>query len=174
MLRIAITGPESTGKSSLTEQLANHYHTRWVPEYAREYLEKSPSYNYDDILQIAKGQLKSEEQMLRYADRLLFADTELIVTRIWCEVRFRKVHPWILENILAHPYDLYLLCNIDLEWVYDPLREHPDRREELFQRYISVLRETGAHYRIVTGTGEDRFQHALAFVEELIKEKTTW
>jgi NadR type nicotinamide-nucleotide adenylyltransferase len=171
MLRIAVTGPESTGKSWLAEQLAIHYKTRWVPEFAREFLEKSPLYTYDDILQIAKGQLSSEQSLVKKSDKLIFADTELIVTRIWCEVKYQKVHPWILENIKAQQYDLYLLCNIDLKWEYDPLREHPDRREELLQRYISVLEETGADYRIVSGKGEERLQHALSFIEELLHSK---
>ncbi|MCK4569489.1 MAG: ATP-binding protein, partial [Bacteroidales bacterium] len=95
--RIAITGPESTGKSELAEQLAKHFNTVWVPEYSREYLrELSRSYGYDDILSIAKGQFEGEERMATKASGLLFCDTDFIVNKIWCIDKFGKCHPWIL------------------------------------------------------------------------------
>jgi len=135
-VKIAITGPESTGKSVISQQLADHYTTVWVPEYARVYLlQIERSYNYDDILQIAKGQMESEKAFEPIANGLMFSDTELLVTKIWCEVKFGKCHRWIEDNIWMQDYDLYLLMDIDLPWEYDPMREHPARREFLFNLY---------------------------------------
>jgi len=126
--RIAITGPESTGKSMLAENLAIHYRTEWIPEYAREYINNlDRPYNYDDILIIAKEQIKREERMFGKANQFLFCDTGLIVTKIWCEYKYGKCHKWIHDNIENHKYDLYLLADIDLSWQPDPLREHPKR-----------------------------------------------
>jgi NadR type nicotinamide-nucleotide adenylyltransferase len=168
MMRIAITGPESTGKSWLAEQLAAWYGTSWVPEYAREYLERTQGkYQYEDILKIAKGQLKSEIRIEAKTKNILFCDTEFLVTRIWCEVKYGKVHPWILDNAETHPYDLFLLCNIDLPWQFDPLREHPEMRPYLFDRYVETLDNLGANYRIVSGTGEERLMNAVRFIEGL-------
>lgn len=169
MLRIAITGPESTGKSWLAEQLAEYYGTVWAPEFAREFLEKSEGkYNFDDILKIAEGQLHNEEKGVLDASGILFCDTDFIVTRIWSEVKFQSVHPWILEQVYNHRYDLYLLCNTDLPWEYDPLREHPEMRDELFKRYETVLKEIHANYKIVSNLGEMRKQNAIRFIEDLL------
>jgi NadR type nicotinamide-nucleotide adenylyltransferase len=168
VIRIAITGPESTGKSWLAENLATWYGTSWVPEYAREYLELTGGkYNYADILTIAKGQLERERRKEETAGELLFCDTEFVVTRIWCEVKYGKVHPWILQKSIKHRYDLYLLCNIDLPWQFDPLREHPEMRQQLFEKYLDVLKELNANFRIVSGIGEERLADAIRFIEEL-------
>jgi len=164
--RIAVTGPESTGKSVLTEQLASHYQTTWVPEYAREYLEKlGGPYNEDDILMIAKGQLDQETKQLKSAHQFLFCDTEMIVTKIWSEVKYNHCHPWILESIEAHRYDLYLLCDIDLPWQFDPLREHPHKRRYLFDLYHNELINRKFPFSVVRGTGPDRFRNALKTID---------
>jgi NadR type nicotinamide-nucleotide adenylyltransferase len=169
MIRIAITGPESTGKSWLAEQLAVHYRTVWVPEYAREFLSKTGgSYDYEDILAISKGQLYSENGLLDNANEVLFCDTEFLVTWIWCEVKYGKVHPFIQEAARNHRYDLYLLCNIDLPWEYDPLREHPDMRHKLFEMYQQKLERLDANFRVISGFGRERLQEAILAVEELI------
>ncbi len=171
MIRVAITGPESTGKSWLAENLAGRYHAAWVPEYAREYLEKlGQPYNFDDILEIAKGQLASEERAAA-GNNLLFCDTELIVTRIWCRVKYGTCHSWIEEKLLTHAYDLYLLCDIDLPWQFDPLREHPEMRADLLLMYRQELTERGINFRIVSGTGNERLLNAARQVDELLRQK---
>ncbi|MEI8205070.1 MAG: ATP-binding protein [Bacteroidota bacterium] len=170
--RIAITGPESTGKSTLTEQLAHHYKTFWVEEYAREYLNSlGRDYVFEDIVEIAKGQIRNEEILFEQSETLLFCDTELIVTKIWSEVGYQKCDAWILENIIQHPYDLYLLCNTDTPWEYDPLREHPNQRGYLFDLYQKALVAYSFNFRVVKGIGIERFNNALNFVNEVIKNK---
>ncbi|MBC8489177.1 MAG: ATP-binding protein [Bacteroidetes bacterium] len=164
--RIAITGPESTGKSELAERLARHYNTVWVPEYAREYIDnRTRPYDYEDILVIAKEQLKREEQLVRKANNLLFCDTELIVTKIWCEVKFKKCHDWILKTIEQHTYDIYLLCKPDIQWKYDPQREDSETREQLFQLYLNELNERNLPYAIISGTGEVRVKNAIKLID---------
>jgi len=167
--RIAITGPESTGKSWLAEQLAKHYQTRWVAEYAREYLaQNGPEYNLEDVLAMAKGQLASEEKAARQSQRLLFCDTDLLVTKIWSEVVFDACPPWIEQQFETHVYDLYLLCYPDIAWEPDPLRENPDNRDELFQLYKTALQQHDFHFRVVKGLGKQRLENAINFVEEIL------
>ncbi len=171
ILRIALTGPESTGKSWLAKRLADYYHTVWVPEFAREYLEKkNGQYGFEDILQIAKGQKQSEKQLIAKANRLIFTDTESIVTKIWSEVVFGRCDPWIQEEIKNHPYDLYLLCYPDLPWEPDPLRENPDNREELFRLYKQELETRRLPFSIIRGMGQERLQKAIQAVENILPE----
>jgi NadR type nicotinamide-nucleotide adenylyltransferase len=171
MIRVSITGPESTGKSWLAENLARKYQTVWVPEYAREFLGKTGGhYSYKDVLSIAQGQLEFEKALENKAESILFSDTDSIVTRIWCEVKYGKVHPWILDAAENHRYDLYLLCNIDLPWQFDPLREHPEMRKQLFDRYLEVLKEMNLNYRIISGIGDERLLNAMAQVDEVLKK----
>ena len=169
MIRISITGPESTGKSWLAKHLAEHYNSLWVPEYARKYLESiNRPYTYDDILVIAKNQF-DEENTASKRSGLLFCDTDFCVTSIWCNVKYGKCHNWITEKLEQNNYNLYLLCDIDLPWQYDPLREHPQMRSILFTMYKDLLSGKGFNYRIVSGTGDDRLQNAIAFVDEYIR-----
>ncbi|MFZ4521816.1 MAG: AAA family ATPase [Bacteroidales bacterium] len=169
ILKIAITGPESTGKSMLAEQLAAHYKTVWVPEYAREYLEVlGKPYEEHDILLIAQGQAAAETGMLMKATKYLFCDTELLVTKIWSDVRYGRCDPWILENVDSNRYDLYLLCDIDLPWQYDPLREHPDQRQYLFDLYYNELKGREFPFAVVRGTGPDRLKCALSIIENIL------
>jgi NadR type nicotinamide-nucleotide adenylyltransferase len=164
--KVAITGPESTGKSILTRELAEHYQTAWVPEYARGYLEQlGRPYGEKDILLIAQGQMMHEESQLPEANDFLFCDTELLVTKIWSEVKYNRCDPWISEAVDSHRYDLYLLCDIDLPWEYDPLREHPDLRRFLFDLYYNELKNRNFPFAVVRGTGKDRLDHAIGIVE---------
>jgi NadR type nicotinamide-nucleotide adenylyltransferase len=170
VLRIAITGPESTGKSELAKKLAGHYHTLWVPEVAREYLiNLSRTYVYEDILSIAQEQLKLENALAEKASKILFCDTELLVTKIWSHYKYGKCEPWIAEKVISHRYDLYLLCNIDLPWEEDPLRENPGQREELFGIYLEELQRLGVTFAIVSGTGRERTENAILAVEEALR-----
>ena len=143
-----VIGPESTGKCTLCEQLAAHFHTRWCPEYAREYLLRhGTQYYYDDLLTIAKGQLEVEELAVESLNKevkgssMLFIDTDLYVMKVWCEFVFGNCHQWILDQIVKRKYDVYLLCNTDLPWVTDELREYPDfdSRERLFHIYKDLM-----------------------------------
>lgn len=171
IIKIAITGPESTGKSMLAQQLAGYYHTVWVPEYAREYIDElERPYIHKDILKIAKGQLRNERNMEGHANRILLCDTELIVTKIWSEVKYKTCDAWILKMIENHPYDLYLLCNIDLPWKEDPQREHPHMRETLFNLYFNELLERQFPFAVISGTGEERLKNAINSVEQLINK----
>lgn len=167
--RIAITGPESTGKSWLAEHLATHYQTVWVPEYARQYLEEvNRSYVRDDLLQIARGQLNREDTMAEKASGYLFCDTEFLVLKIWSEVKFGTCDPWILKNAEEHRYDLYLLCDIDLPWEFDPLREHPGLRRYLFDLYFKELSDRELPFFIVRGTGRQRLQMAIERIDRFM------
>src|SRR5882762_1033946 len=156
MKKIVVIGPESTGKSTLCEKLATHYQTTWVEEYAREYLLKNGTeYSFENLLDVAKGQLKGEElvvQGTKYADsphsvlktqnsKPLFIDTDMYVMKVWCEFVFGKCHHWILNRIVARKYDLYLLCNTDLPWMADELREYPDvvTRQRLYTIYKDIM-----------------------------------
>lgn len=166
-LRIAITGPESTGKSELCRRLAEHFNEPWVPEYSREYLaDLGATYRFGDILAIAHGQFERETAQLQLARRYLFCDTDFIVTYIWCKVKFNKAHEWINKMASEHPYDFTLLCNIDLPWEFDPLRENPDNRDYLYKLYIDELAKRGISYGVVKGVGEERFQNALKLLSE--------
>ena len=170
--KIVIIGPESTGKSTLCEALAKHYNTNWCPEYARQYLsENGTDYTYDDLLTIAKGQLLGEDAHVEKARDLLIIDTDMNVMKVWCEYVFNNCHPFILEKINERKYDAYLLCDIDLPWTADQMREYPneEHRKELFTIYKETLINQKTPWGIVSGTGVERTQNAIAFIEKLAK-----
>jgi NadR type nicotinamide-nucleotide adenylyltransferase len=172
ILRVAVTGPESTGKSELAQALAKHFGTVWVPEYSREYLDtlKRP-YNYIDIFAIARGQYEKEQEMLGEAKRVIFCDTEFIVNKIWCDEKYGKCHPWIVEMIEKHPYDFYLLCNTDLPWEPDPLRENPHDRDRLLALYKHELKSRNLPYLLISGTGPTRLNSAITAVNNFVIHK---
>ena len=160
--RVSITGPESTGKSWLAAVLSSVYNEPWVPEYARAYLKYiDRPYTFNDIVSIAKGQWNAEEKASAKAAEWLFCDTDFLVTRIWCLVKFGKSHPWIDHMLDAHPYHHYLLCNTDLPWEADPMREHPHLRKELFEMYLSELQSRKLPFTVISGNGNARMQIAV-------------
>lgn len=166
--KIAITGPESTGKSTLSELLANYYNSLWVPEYSREYLENlTEDYQLQDVLNIAKGQIKKEEGLIEKSHRFLFCDTELINIKIWCLHRFNQCPEWVIEQIEKNTYDLFLLCNIDIPWVEDSLRENPDKREYFYNWFIKELEYYGYRYEIISGNVFKRLESAIKAVNSL-------
>jgi NadR type nicotinamide-nucleotide adenylyltransferase len=168
MIKISITGPESTGKSWLAEKLAGHYTTLWLPEYARKYLENiNRQYTYEDILVIAQHQYE-EEKTLEDKTELLFCDTDYCVTSIWCDVKYGKCHNWITSQLNKNNYALYLLCDVDLPWQYDPLREHPEMRKQLFEMYQNLLELKHFNYKVASGTGHERLLNAIRFVDEYL------
>ena len=170
--RIVITGPESTGKSSLCKKLAEHYNTTWVPEYAREYLQKhGMNYTYNDLLAIARRQLALEDEITASTKRgLIFIDTDMYVMKVWCEFVFGRCHQWILDRIAERNYALYLLCNIDLPWVKDDLREYPDieSRIRLFNIYKDNIINQHVPWKIINGNNEERFKAAVDAVNRLL------
>jgi NadR type nicotinamide-nucleotide adenylyltransferase len=173
LFRIAIVGPESTGKSTLTSQLANHYKTVWTPEYARRYLDRlDHPYTYDDVLAIAKGQLTLEDEMAGKAKRMLFCDTNLIVIKIWLEHKYRNCPDWINDTIRDRRYDIHFLTNIDVPWIDDPQREHPHLREFLFQRYCETLQEFDIPYFVVSGNEEQRLTSAITIITQQLANQS--
>ena len=176
--KIVIIGPESTGKSTLCEELAAHYHTEWVREYAREYMltHKGKDYNYDDLSTIARGQLALEDAAAALCggatgtrNGVLFIDTDLYVMKVWSEYVFGRCETWILKEIAARHYDGYLLCRADLPWADDPLREYPDlaTRERLYHIYKDILINQAVPWAEIGGQAGERLQNAIEAVERL-------
>jgi NadR type nicotinamide-nucleotide adenylyltransferase len=175
--KIVVIGPESTGKSTLSQQLAEHYDTVWVQEYARQFLlENGRRYTYDDLLLIAKRQLELEDKITPFArNGLLFIDTNMYVMKVWCEFVFGKSHSYILEELSKRVYDLYLLCNIDLPWVKDELREYPDRetRLRLFKLYEKEMQNQQVPWIEINGNYEQRLTLAINAVDKLIERSSS-
>ncbi|MFC5191601.1 AAA family ATPase [Algoriphagus aquatilis] len=166
--RILILGPESTGKSTLAEDLAHHFGEPWVPEFAREYLEKiDRPYRFEDLAEIGEGQVKLEDQLAEKAQKFLFCDTDLRVIHIWSEHRFGKTDPWVLEEIQQRKYELILLTDTDLPWEPDPLREYPEleMRQYFFEKYRKLAEQSGFPYLIVSGDREKRLKDAVTAVD---------
>jgi NadR type nicotinamide-nucleotide adenylyltransferase len=170
MKKIVIIGPESTGKSTLAKELAQYYRSLWVEEYARTYLmENGTDYSYDDLLTIARGQLHLEEEACSQAGiNLLFVDTNMYVMKVWCEFVFSNCHTWILNQIVNSQYDLYLLCNTDLPWVKDALREYPDlkNREILYHMYKDILVNQPVPWVEIYGNNSQRLQKAIEGIDK--------
>ncbi len=167
MLRIALTGPESTGKSTLSQQLAAHYHARWVPEYARAYLAgRRPPYVLADLEAIARGQLAAEEEAA--TGDVLFCDTDLLVIKIWAGHAFGHCPDWIARRVARPRYDLVLLLGIDVPWEPDPLREHPHLRQHFYDLFRDELTAAGARFAEVWGPPARRFAEARRLVDALL------
>jgi NadR type nicotinamide-nucleotide adenylyltransferase len=171
MRRVVIIGPESTGKSTLCQQLAEHYRTVWCPEFAREYLLKNGmKYGYADLSAIAKGQLELQRVFeSRAQNGLYFIDTDMYVMKVWHEVAFANCPTWILKTIAKTACDLYLLCDTDLPWTKDELREYPDlaTRRRLFKTYKDIVINCGIPWTIISGTNEQRLQMAIKAVDRI-------
>jgi NadR type nicotinamide-nucleotide adenylyltransferase len=180
--KIVIIGPESTGKSTLCEQLAQHYDTMWCPEFAREWLlTNGKDYVYDDLLTIAKGQLALEDEYIMMmksrphapvptSHSPLFIDTDMYVMKVWCEFVFEKCHRFILEQIIERKYDLYLLCDTDLPWTKDEFREYPDleSRRKLYHIYKDILVNQTVPWVPIHGNEEQRLEKAINAITKLL------
>lgn len=165
--KIVIIGGESTGKSTITHQLAEHYNTQGVEEYARTYLESlGRDYIEDDLLEIAKGQIELENKLEKIANRFLFCDTDLHVIKVWSEFKYGHCHPFILEQLSIKSYDGYIITSPDFPWQPDPLREHPDQslRDYFFSIYCDLIKATQQPFVIVKGTESQRLETAIEFV----------
>lgn len=176
--KIVLLGPESTGKSSLAEALAKVYNTVWCPEYARSYLEKKgSSYSYEDLLLIAKGQQALEDAYVEKAlkqnnpPQKLFIDTDMYVLKVWSEYVFNNCDPSILQAINERTYSLYLLCDIDLPWTADEMREYPEQapRIELFTIYKELLINQKIPWGIVQGQGDNRVNNAIQIINQYLQ-----
>ncbi|MEO6230078.1 MAG: ATP-binding protein [Ferruginibacter sp.] len=178
-----VIGPESTGKSTLCVNLAAHYKTAWVKEYAREYLlTNGTDYTFENLLDVAKGQIALEEKATedltkKMSDpahrlpttQLMFIDTDMHVLQVWCEFVFNKCHNWILNRVVERKYDLYLLCNIDQLWVKDELREYPDleTREKLYKHYKEIMTNQQVPWVDITGNYDERLLKAIQAIDQL-------
>lgn len=169
--RIVIIGPESTGKTELAQFLSRQFNTIYVPEYAREYIEKlNRHYTFIDVEHIARKQTELESKYLKRANHVLFYDTFLIITKIWFKVVYNKVPEWLEKNIMALKIDLFLLCNTEIPWIPDNVRENGgEMREKLFQMYKSELEKYTFKYEIIKGVGENRFENAKIIVADFLK-----
>lgn len=170
--KVVVIGPESTGKSTLSQALAAHFEAPWVPEFARSYIEKlDRPYGYEDLLEIAKGQIEWEDIQSKKADQLLICDTDLHVIKVWSEHRFGQVHDWVMEQIKIREYHIYLLTDIDIPWQEDPQREHPEpeMRQHFFELYLRLIHQTGAPYEIISGKESERTQKAVEAIERILK-----
>lgn len=176
--KIVIIGPESTGKSTLCQQLSAHYKTHWIKEYAREYLlANGTDYSFKNLLDVAKGQIIKEDSgvqdLINNIDlidlKLIFIDTDMYVMKVWCEFVFDKCHHWILNTIAERKYDLYLLCNVDLPWVKDELREYPDlaNREKLYHHYKDIMVNQQVPWIDINGNYEERLRKAIDGVNKI-------
>lgn len=168
---LIIAGVESTGKSTLALALGNKFKTLTVPEFAREYLEiNGANYDYDDFLQIARGQLNLEQDAFDkfQPPGFIIFDTDLIVIRIWAEIVFGKVEPWIEDAIWRYANRFYILPNTEAPWIMDEMREYPDPlfRKELHEKYKATLMEYGFPWVELTGSDfDDRFIQAVSHIK---------
>ena len=153
MFKVAIIGPESTGKSTLARYLARRYKGTYVPEYARTYVERKGTTNvtFDELCEIAKYQIDELELIANSQQPIAIFDTELIVTKVWFDYAFGRVPEWLNESIHRYPMDAYLLTYPDLPWVPDPARSNgsDEIRMELFDRYEAEIQALDIPYYII-------------------------
>jgi len=169
IIKIAIVGPESTGKSTMSSYLGKYYNTIWVPEFARGYCEKlTDPPTWQDEINMFYGQVALEDELLPKASRLLICDTTFITVKIWSDHTFGKTPREVLDELPKRPYDLYLLLNIDLPWEEDPLRDFPHLREHFMDVWYKELTELNANYKVISGTGPERYAHAVKAIDEFL------
>lgn len=173
MLRIAIVGPESSGKTTLTEALAQHYGCAYTEEYARSYLEgNGPGYVAEDLIHIASGQLLLEGHAQRLTEEqngdLLLCDTDMLTIRIWSEEKFGRCHSVLQQLANEVKYDHWLLCRPDIPWRADPLRENPHDRDRLFVVYEAMLKDLGRSCTIIEGAHDERMRIAIGTIDTLL------
>ena len=168
--KIAIVGPECTGKTDLAQFLAGHYQTEWVPEYARAFLNKlRRPYEASDLVKIAHGQLRMEDEWTSGANRVLICDTNLIVIKVWMEHRYGSCDPEVLRALAARHYDLLLLTNIDIPWEEDVQREHPDKRAFFWEWYQREAAASGIPVVVISGDRETRRRTAINAIDPLLQ-----
>lgn len=170
--KIAIVGPESTGKSTISADLARHYQTVWVPEFSRDYCSKlTEPCTWQDEINMFYGQLDLEKEILPTANSILFCDTTFMTVKIWCDYTFGFSPQEVLDKIPQYPYDYYLLMDIDLPWQEDPLRDFPQQRNHFMDIWHQELKALNAPYVVVSGNNHQRLLNSIAAVDEFLKSK---
>ncbi|MCZ4317570.1 ATP-binding protein [Aequorivita viscosa] len=178
MIKVVLYGPESTGKTTLARQLAAHYNTQWVPEFMRTYLEekwdlKKELVAKEDLIPIAKGQLKLEKKASQLADNLLICDTNLLELKVYSEYYYNGYCPEeIKTEATKNNYSIYLLTYVDTPWEPDILRDRPNNREEMFRIFEAELKMQGFPYEILKGNKKERFNKAVEIIDQLLKSKS--
>lgn len=169
--KVAVIGPESTGKSELSEFLAKQFNTVWVPEYARAYLDNlTRPYQASDLIEIARGQIALEETLIAKANRVLICDTDLYVIKVWSMFKYGFCDLKIMDWIALRKYDLYLLTYVDLPWEPDPYREHPDKRDALYKLYLKEMKNQQVPFVEIKGDRAHRTGVALRSIKKLLKD----
>ena len=167
MPKIIITGPECSGKTTLSKSLSKHLNTKLINEFAREYLQKNNNkYNFDNLLEIAQNQLKLENQK----SQIIICDTDLLTIKIWSEYKFGKCDSWILDKINTQKKEqrIYLLCKPDLKWEYDPQRENEFDRDKIFNIYKKELISLEHKFRVIKGN--NRLDLAKKYIASIFKK----
>lgn len=172
IIKIAIVGPESTGKSTMSAYLADYYQTIWVPEFARGYCEKlTEPPTWQDEINMFYGQLELEKELLPKANNLLICDTTFITVKIWSDEMFGSSPQEVLDALPKHKYDFYLLLNIDMAWQDDPLRDFPHMREHFMQVWYKELDALNANYKLISGQGHERYRNAISAIEDFLRSR---
>ncbi|MGI9551128.1 MAG: AAA family ATPase [Aurantibacter sp.] len=179
VVKIVLFGPESTGKTTLSEQLARHYNTVWVPEYAREYLQNKwnderKTCEPEDLLPIAEGQIRLENSLTKKASNILICDTDLLETKVYSEAYYvGHCDPILEKHALQNQYDLYILAYIDVPWVGDDLRDKPNERERMFLHFKDTLEKYHRKFIILKGNKKERLATAVEHIDKLLKTDDT-
>ncbi|MBT8293487.1 MAG: ATP-binding protein [Eudoraea sp.] len=174
IIKVVLFGPESTGKTTLAKDLANHYKTEWVPEYAREYLQEKwnkeqKTCEPHDLIPIAEGQMRLENYLTEKANKLLICDTDLLETKVYSEAYYLGYCDPVLEKYaLENSYDLYLLTSIDIPWEKDDLRDKPNEREHMFLYFKETLEKYKKNFVILNGDNQKRLALATKFIDKLL------
>ena len=177
LVKVVLFGPESTGKTTLSRQLARHYNTVWAPEYARDYLQKKwnnerKTCEQEDLIKIAEGQIALENELAKKADKVLICDTDLLETKVYSEEFYGGfVDDDLNEAAIENTYDIYFLTYIDTPWEEDDLRDRPELRLEMFNAFEKSLIDNKRPYVLLKGDKETRFKKATAIIDKLLKEK---
>ena len=167
MIRIVITGPESSGKTTLSQSLSEHFSVPFIPEYARSYLEKrGGEYTQSDLNEIAKGQLES---ITTSQNKIVICDTDFSVLEIWSQYKYGIVSESIQELVNQNLFDLHILCTPDIPWEEDSLRENSDNRDQLFELYKESLNRHNKNFIIVSGEHKNRLKKSLQSIDLLLK-----
>lgn len=168
MIRVVVTGSESTGKTTLAARLAIHFAAALTPEFSREYAARRPTpLGPSDVEPIARGQRALEEAAALRADHLLIHDTDLLSTCIYAEHYYGTCPPSVRRAL--RPPDLYLLLAIDVPWVPDPHRDRGHLREQMHALFRDAVRSSGAPFVEIMGDWEERFRRAVTAVEGVLQ-----
>jgi NadR type nicotinamide-nucleotide adenylyltransferase len=167
--KIAIVGPESTGKSTISLQLAKHYQVPWVAEYARFYCAAlTGPCTLQDEINMFHGQVALEESVLASAQTdFIICDTTFITVKIWSDEMLGETPQIVLDALKNKPYDFYLLLDIDLPWQDDPLRDFPHKRQHFMQIWHQELKSLNANYQVISGI-ETRLQNAITAINKFL------